>query len=75
MPGAYIDSYVLKMELSRDQARYDRLRVQRSLYRLALGQPKQEDFIRSLEKASPERRAVLGELTLRLSPSIRFSES
>jgi hypothetical protein len=67
-PGAAVQCHLFTMPLSRDHARYEKLRRQRTLYRLALGQPNQEDFIATLEQASPERQKALAELTLRLRP-------
>jgi hypothetical protein len=67
-PGAAVQCHLFTMPLSRDRARYEKLRRQRTLYRLALGQPNQEDFIATLEQASPARQKELAELTLRLRP-------
>ena len=57
------------MDNSRDRLRYVNLSAQRALYRLALGQPNQEDFLRTLVSASPDRKELLTKLSLNLSPS------
>ena len=67
-PGSKITSHVFAMEGSRDHRRYERLRMLRTLYRLALGQPNQEDLLHSLGRASKERQQDLAELTLKLAP-------
>lgn len=70
-PGAKIKSHVFAMQFSRDHRRYERLRMLRTLYRLALGQPNQEDLLDSLGQASRERQLDLAKLTLELAPSNR----
>jgi len=67
-PDSAVQCHLFILPLSRDHARYERLRRQRTLYRLALGQANQEDFMATLEQASPERQQELAELTLRLKP-------
>ena len=47
---ARVDRVVFKVPISESQAHFERLKVQRLLYRLALGQPNQADFVRSLER-------------------------
>lgn len=47
---AKIDRVVFQVPISESQAHFERLKVQRLLYRLALGQPNQADFVRSLER-------------------------
>ncbi len=69
MPGAKISSHVFLMQFSRDHERYERLRMLRTLYRLALGQPNQEDFLNSLGRSSQERQQELAELMLKLAPA------
>ena len=48
-------------------ARFAQLREQRTIYRLALGQPNQEDFIDVLSRGGEASRAVLRSLVLDLS--------
>ena len=67
-PGSHIQSHVFAMQFSRDHQRYERLRMLRTLYRLALGQPNQEDLLDSLGQASRERQQELATLTLKLAP-------
>lgn len=69
-PGAKITSHVFAMQFSRDHRRYERLKMLRTLYRLALGQPNQEDLLDSLGQASRERQQDLAKLTLKLAPAI-----
>ena len=69
IPGAQVRSYLFNMGNSRDRLRYENLSAQRALYRLALGQPNQEDFLRTLISASPDRKELLTKLNLNLSPS------
>ncbi len=69
-PGSKIKSHVFAMQHSRDHRRYERLRMLRTLYRLALGQPNQEDLLDSLGQASRERQQDLATLTLKLAPAI-----
>ena len=48
-PGdARIERVLAQYPLSRDHARYDRLRNELTLYRLTLGQPRQEDMMEVL---------------------------
>ncbi len=61
--GAQVHSYLFQMQHSRAHFRYDSLSLQRALYRLALGQPNQEDFLRTLANAAPTRQAQLARLT------------
>jgi hypothetical protein len=69
MPGAKITSHVFAMQFSRDHRRYERLRMLRTLYRLALGQHNQEDLLESLGQASRERQQELAKMTLKLAPT------
>jgi hypothetical protein len=69
IPGAQVRSYLFHMNSSRDQIRYVNLSAQRALYRLALGQPNQEDFLRTLVNTSSDRKDLLTKLSLNLSPS------
>ncbi len=47
---ARVDRVVFEVPVSESQVHFERLKVQRLLYRLALGQPNQADFVRSLER-------------------------
>jgi len=50
-PGqAKIERHVLTYPLSRDQARYEQLKVDLATYRLAFGQPRQEDMLELLRR-------------------------
>lgn len=51
-----IDNFFVVMPQSREIARFDRLSHQRWLYRLALGQPHQEDFIESVSSLAQDDR-------------------
>lgn len=66
--NADIDRHVLALSKSRDIARFDHLQRQRLLYRLALGQPNQEDLVNHLARGSDEKIAALSTLTLDLRP-------
>ena len=50
LDGARIDRVVFDVPISESRAQLEKLKAQRLLYRLALGQPNQADFLRSLEK-------------------------
>jgi hypothetical protein len=63
-----IDRYVMALSNSRDIARFDHLQRQRLLYRLALGQPNQEDLVNHLANGSDEKIAELSALALDLRP-------
>jgi len=63
-----IERHVLALSKSRDIARFDHLQRQRLLYRLALGQPNQEDLINHLAMGSDEKIAELSALALDLRP-------
>ena len=47
---AHVNRVVFDVPISESQAHLERLKVQRLLYRLALGQPNHADFVRSLER-------------------------
>lgn len=66
--NADIDRHVLALSKSRDIARFDHLQRQRLLYRLALGQPNQEDLVNHLARGSDEKIAALSALALDLRP-------
>jgi len=69
-----IDRHVLALSKSRDVARFDHLQRQRLLYRLALGQPNQEDLINHLARGSDRKIAALSKLALDLRPVARAPE-
>lgn len=65
--GAEIRRHVFERPFGRDIVRFAHLREQRMIYRLALGQPNQEDFIDVLSRGGAETRALLQPLVLDLS--------
>lgn len=67
MPGAEIKRHLFALPQSRDLDRFTRLRSQRLLYRLALGQPNQEDLIDLLANQDAIGGETLRTLTLDLS--------
>jgi hypothetical protein len=64
---AEIKRSVFERPFGRDMAKFAQLRQQRMIYRLALGQPNQEDFIDVLSRGGNIARAVLRPLVLDLS--------
>ncbi|KTQ92606.1 hypothetical protein NS226_14970 [Aureimonas ureilytica] len=66
--NAGIDRHVLALSKSRDIARFDHLQRQRLLYRLALGQPNQEDLVNHPARGSEKKIAALSALALDLRP-------
>lgn len=67
LDGADIRRHVFKRPFGRDAIRFAQLREQRMIYRLALGQPNQEDFIEFLSRGSEATRSLLRSLILDLS--------
>ncbi|MHB1543878.1 MAG: helicase-related protein [Acidiferrobacter sp.] len=67
LDGAEIRRHVFERPFGRDIVRFAQLREQRMIYRLALGQPNQEDFIDVLSRGGEEVRSVLQPLVLDLS--------
>jgi hypothetical protein len=67
LEGAEIRRHVFQRPFGRDIARFNTLREQRMIYRLALGQPNQEDFIDLLSRGGEETRKLLLPLVLDLS--------
>ncbi|CAO4146368.1 helicase [Methylorubrum aminovorans] len=67
LPDAKVTRYVFELPHGRDVARMARLREQRFIYRLALGQPNQEDMVDVLANTDAARRAILRPLALDLS--------
>lgn len=67
LDGAEISRHVFERPFGRDVARFAQLREQRMIYRLALGQPNQEDFIDVLSRGGEATRRLLQPLVLDLS--------
>lgn len=67
LEGAEITRHVFERPFGRDIARFARLKEQRMIYRLALGQPNQEDFLEILSRGGAVTRALLHPLVLDLS--------
>lgn len=65
--GAEVQRHVFERPFGRDMVQFARLREQRLIYRLALGQPNQEDLIDVLAQGGAATRAVLRPLVLDLS--------
>ena len=55
---AKIERYVYPYALSLDGPRYEQLKRDLALYRLAFGQPRQEDLLKLLDRRSDEELAV-----------------
>ncbi len=67
LDGAEISRRVFERPFGKDVTRFAQLREQRMIYRLALGQPNQEDFIEMLSRGGEAIRSILQTLTLDLS--------
>ena len=67
MEGAELKRHLFALPQSRDIDRFAKLRTQRLLYRLALGQPDQEDLVELLTHHDVETTRSLQALTLDLS--------
>ena len=67
MPGAELRRHIFALPQSRDIDRFARLRNQRLIYRLALGQPDQEDLVDLLTNHDIDSAKDLVELTLDFS--------
>ena len=72
-PGdAHLQRRVMALPLSRDQKRWDKLQDSLALYRLAFGQPRQEDMLAALQRrgmvGQPER---IAEIRIDLRPPAR----
>jgi hypothetical protein len=67
LDGAEIRRYVFERPFGRDVMRFAHLREQRMIYRLALGQPNQEDFIGVLARGGEATQLLLRPLVLDLS--------
>ena len=55
---AKIERYVYPYALSLDGPRYEQLKRDLAMYRLAFGQPRQEDLLKLLDRRSDEELAV-----------------
>lgn len=75
LPDAGVTRYVFELPQGRDTERLARLREQRFIYRLALGQPNQEDMIDLLSALPRERLDILSSLALDLSAFARGQDS
>jgi hypothetical protein len=69
--GAAVSRYVFNLPQSRDLEKFTLLKEQRLIYRLALGQPNQEDLVEFLTKGGPALTALLQPLALNLSAFAR----
>jgi hypothetical protein len=67
LDGVEIRRHVFQRPFGRDVARFAQLREQRLIYRLALGQPNQEDFIDVLSRGGEAALRLLRPLVLDLS--------
>ncbi|MGY4348924.1 hypothetical protein ACVWXM_005391 [Bradyrhizobium sp. GM7.3] len=67
MPDAELKRHLFALPQSRDVRRFARLRSQRLLYRLAMGQPDQEDLVNLLASHDSDSARELRSLTLDLS--------
>jgi len=67
LPGADIKRHLFALPQSRDIDRFAKLKTQRLLYRVALGQPDQEDLVELLTDDDPEVLRLLQDLALNLS--------
>lgn len=72
-PGdAKIERMVLIPPFSREVERYDNLKKSLATYRLAFGQPRQDELMELFSKLGPEAVAGLAELQLSLRPPTSF---
>jgi hypothetical protein len=66
-----VSRFVFNLPQSRDREKFELLNEQRLIYRLALGQPNQEDLVEFLSKGGPTLTALLQPLALNLSAFAR----
>ena len=66
-----IERIVPMYPLSEDVKRYDKLINVLSLYRLTMGQPRQEDLVKMLEGTSFSSPEIIDQLIFKLSPYFR----
>lgn len=71
--GAQIERAVMALPLSRDEARYRRLKRSLALYRLVFAQPRQEDLLSCLEHTFDSENVgkTIGQWRISLSPKMR----
>ncbi len=67
LEDAEISRHIFERPFGRDISRFAQLREQRMIYRLALGQPNQEDFVEILAHGGEATRLLLRPLVLDLS--------
>ena len=75
LEGAAVSRYVFNLPQSRDLEKFKLLREQRLIYRLALGQPNQEDLVDFLSKHGSALTDILRPLALDLSSFARTEEA
>jgi hypothetical protein len=71
LKGATVSRFVFNLPQSRDIEKFTLLKEQRLIYRLALGQPNQEDLVDFLAKGGPGLTRILQPLALNLSAFAR----
>jgi hypothetical protein len=73
--GAHIERTVMAFPLSRDEARYRRLKRSLALYRMVFAQPRQEDLLACLEQTMSEEDAARAvgrwRISLRPGPGVQ----
>jgi hypothetical protein len=74
LEGAAVSRFVFNLPQSRDLEKFKLLREQRLIYRLALGQPNQEDLVDFLSKHGSALADILRPLALDLSAFARTEE-
>jgi len=67
LKGAAVNRYVFRLQQSRDIEKFNLLKEQRLIYRLALGQPNQEDLVEFLAKGGSALTEALRPLALDFS--------
>ena len=67
LKGAAVSRYIFELPQGKDVQKFAMLKEQRLIYRLALGQPNQEDLIEVLAQGGIKLRSVLANLVLNLS--------
>lgn len=75
LPQARVKRHVFERPFGRDGLRYKTLREQRFIYRLALGQPNQEDLLEILARSDADLLDLLQGLTLDLCPFRRSRDA
>jgi hypothetical protein len=67
LEGAEIVRHIFERPFGRDAEKFAKIKEQRMIYRLALGQPNQEDFLEVLSQGGKDTRELLRPLILDLS--------